>query len=181
MKQMSKVAMHGFAVFTLVALGSAVLSAQSSPPATNNRAGGMRIEGATVSVLNNRTLIRSAISSDHPSVGIALAPGDQGLDGVTKMTCPATPGTCTIVAEMNVQLGFGTNSPSFLLCFEVDGNFVDGDCPLLGVIPTSNWTSASFARATQVSSGTHNVQTIISTTDAAFRGFYTITYRVYKP
>jgi hypothetical protein len=183
MKNMFKRSMPVVTVVVLVALGYVALSAQSGGyHPTNSNAGGRSLDEPKVAVLTGRSLNKTAISYDNPSFGVALVAGPQGLDGVTTVNCPGTTGTCTIGAEMSVQLGFGNNSPGFSLCFAVDGSIVNvGGCPDLGTIPANNWSFASFSEATSVPHGTHTVQTIIWPYDTADRGYYTINYRVYKP
>jgi hypothetical protein len=182
MKDMLKRGSLVFTVIVLVALGYVALSAQSRGyHPTSSNAGGRALEAPEIAVLNSRTLGKTAISYDNPTAGVALAAEEQGLDGVTTITCPGTT-TCTIGAEMSVQLGYGNNSPGFSLCFAVDGNIVNGGgCPDLGTIPSNNWSSASFSEATSVPHGKHTVQTIIWPFDTAYRGYYTVNYRVYKP
>jgi len=167
------------AVVILVALGYVAMSAQSGGdhPTTSN-ASGRALDAPLSAVLTGRTLVKSAISYDNPAFGVGLVAGPQGLDGVTTINCPGTT-TCTIGAEMNVQLGYGNNSPGVSLCLSVDGSVVS--CPTLGTIPASGWSFISFALATSVPHGTHTVQTLVWPSDVASRGFYTISYRVYKP
>ncbi len=171
-------------VLVLIVLASAFLSAQSpyGPPTAPNGKGRSGDEPSTAS-LAGRNLVKTTINYDNPQLGVALTIGPQGLDNVTTITCPGTTGTCTFAAEMNVQLGFGGDGP-FGMCLAVDGNIVNGGgCPTLGIIPASNWSSASFSEATaNVPHGTHTVQTIIwPLSNSADRGYYTINYRVYRP
>jgi hypothetical protein len=182
MKNRFKRGMPALTVIVLIALGSVTLSAQSGGDhPTSSNGGGRSSNTPTGGVLTSRTLVKTAISYDNPQGLVVLAAAPQGLDGVTTITCPGT-ATCTIAAEMNVQLGFGNSNPDFSLCFAVDGNIVNGGgCPTLGVIPVTKWSFASFSEATTVPHGTHTVQTIIWPFDTAYRGYYTISYRVYKP
>jgi len=85
---------------------------------------------------------------------------------------------------MRVQLGMSTSSGNFYsICLKVDGTIVEGGgCPSMGVIPQGAWTVTSFAEIKKVSAGTHKVQTMVSTLNGgAQSGFYTNTYRIYKP
>ena len=68
------------------------------------------------------------------------------------------------------------------LCFLVDGSVINGgSCPDLGVVSTSSWNSVSFSLVTTAAKGTHSIQTEIWPSVTASRGYYTVTYRVYKP
>jgi hypothetical protein len=153
-------------ITALIALGRPPLSAQS--------------------VLSSRTLQKSYFSYGNSAATVPLVAGLQAVDSPVTVTCPTstTSTTCTIEGEMRVQLGMSTFSGNFYsICLKVDGTIVEGGgCPSMGVIPQGAWTVTSFAEIKKVSAGTHKVQTMASTLyGGAQSGFYTNTYRIYKP
>ena len=181
MKKMVASGVLSFSAFVLLGFVPAALFAQSSHRTSNNSADETQATPATQ--LKSRVLVKSVLSFDAPSLGVSLIASPQALDPATTITCPNQPATCTIVADMNVQLGFASNaSNSVSLCFLVDGSVINGGaCPSLAAIPTSNWTSLSFSLVTTATPGAHSIQTQVWPSVTASRGYYTVTYRVYKP
>ena len=175
------VAARMLSAFILLAFVPAALFAQASHATSNNIAD--EPQAAPQTQLKSRVLVKSVLSFDAPSAGVSLTAAPQALDPATTIACPSQPATCTIVADINVQVGFASSASNGLsLCFLVDGSVINGgSCPTLAAIPTSNWTSVSFSLVTTGTPGTHSIQTQIWPSVTASRGYYTVTYRVYKP
>jgi hypothetical protein len=171
---------HFVVAFVLFAFVPVALFAQSTHATSSNSVDQSQAPPATQ--LKSRVLVKSVISFDTPNEGVALTASPQALDPATTITCPNMPATCTIVVDINVQYGFGASSGPVSLCFLVDGVVTNaGSCPDVGFLPTSNWTSTTFSMVATAGKGTHGVQTEIWPSATASRGYYTITYRVYKP
>ncbi len=182
MKKMLGVRMLSFSAFVLLAFVPATLFAQSPHATSSNRDGQYELVQPPTTQLKSRVLVKSVLSYDTPSSGVALTASPQPLDPATTITCPNSPATCTIVADINVQFGFGSSTGVVSLCFLVDGSVINGgSCPDLGVVSTSSWNSVSFSLVTTAAKGTHSIQTEIWPSVTASRGYYTVTYRVYKP
>jgi hypothetical protein len=180
MKKMVELGILSFSAFVLLAFVPAALFGQSSHATSSHSADQSQL--APTVQLKGRVLFKSVMSYDTPSLGVALTASPQALDPATKITCPISTATCTIVADINVQFGFGASTGAVSLCFLVDGSVINGGaCPDLGIVPTSNWTSVSFSLVTKARNGTHSIQTQIWPSITAERGYYTVTYRVYQP
>jgi hypothetical protein len=180
MKKMVRLEILSLSVFALLAFAPAAVFAQSHPTSSHSAD---QSEVSQVTQLKSRVLVKSVLSFDTPGSGVALTASPQALDPATTITCPASPATCTIVADINVQVGFASSSGDAVsLCFLVDGSIINGGaCPDLGIIPTSGWSEISFSLVTTATKGTHSIQTQIWPSATADRGYYTVTYRVYKP
>jgi hypothetical protein len=134
-------------------------------------------------VATNHVLQRTYVNSDTPSVFASVPPGGQPIDALTTISCPGTTGTCTIEFDQSIQLYTTSNSiDSVSFCAELDGS--GPDCPTLAYpLPApGTYTTVTFPqRISGVSHGTHTVQSAIVTGNGIDVGYYTFTYRVYKP
>jgi hypothetical protein len=126
-------------------------------------------------------LVGTYSNVNRPASFSALAGGTTAVDPVTTITCPGTSGTCTIEYDQNMQFGFGTSGDSFSFCIALDGSIVSPGCPTSGAFPTGVAAVSFSQEVTGVSHGTHTVQSLVQSGFGGSIGFYTETYRVYKP
>jgi hypothetical protein len=130
----------------------------------------------------NHVLERTYINSATPGFFNSVAAGMQPIDALTSIVCPGTTGTCTIEVDQNIQLYATSSSDVVSLCFVVDGS--SPECPSL-VDPTpapGTFIDVTFQqKISGVSHGSHTVQSAIETSNGIDVGYYTFTYRVYKP
>jgi len=135
-------------------------------------------------VLKNRSLRNTTFSFQTPIFPVQVsATGFNPVDSPIMLNCPAdTPGRCLFEADMSIQVGSASSATTAQICMAVDGEFVNGEgfCPSSNGVPKTGWMFAKFTQALVVSTGQHTVQTFIKTGANAFRGNYTIDYRVYK-
>jgi hypothetical protein len=126
-------------------------------------------------------LVGTYSNVNRPAGFSALAGGTAAVDPVTTITCPGTSGTCTIEYDQNMQFGFGTSGDFFSFCIALDGSIVSPGCPSSGSFPTGAAAVSFSQEVTGVSHGTHTVQSLVQSGFGGSIGFYTETYRVYKP
>jgi hypothetical protein len=159
----------------------AVISVQAGNPAQNSPVSSTRAEQPDT-VLPNRTLAKTYMSYDNGLV--AVAAGFQPIDSPTTVLCPGTSGTCTIVAEENLQLSGTTAGNRWAICLFVDGTQASQpNCPFLGFVTSDgSYAANSFSQAfSGLSFGSHTVQSFVYTDSGANRSIYSIHYRVYRP
>jgi hypothetical protein len=131
----------------------------------------------------NHVLQRTYVNSATPASFGSVAAGTQPIDALTTITCPGASGTCTIEFDQSIQLLATSSSPDlFGFCADLDGSAPA--CPaLVDPLPApGTYTNVTFPqRISGVSHGTHTVQSSIITDNGIDVGYYTFTYRVYKP
>jgi hypothetical protein len=180
MNKRIKLLVYVTAVFTLVGAYAVITaqagnSAQNSPVPTNP---GEQAE----TVLGSRHLHRTYISYDNFPVEVDA--GFQAIDSPLTVVCPGTSGTCTIVAEQNLQLSGTTTGNRWSTCLAVDGVYSSEPyCPYMGYVPSDgSFTTGSFSQAfSGLPVGRHTVQSFLYTFSGGSRSIYSIHYRVYKP
>lgn len=130
----------------------------------------------------NHVLERTYINSATPLLFTSEPAGTQPIDALTSVVCPGTTGTCTIEVDQNIQFYSTSSSDLVSFCLVVDGS--SPECPAL-VDPTpapGTFITVTFQQTISgISHGSHTVQSAISTGNGIDVGYYTFTYRVYKP
>jgi hypothetical protein len=119
----------------------------------------------------------------RPGSGTPFGSGVVAIDSPTSISCPGTSGTCTIEYDQSAQILNSSTSNNYGFCIYLDGSQVPPNCPSLGLLAeNSTFTGYSFSQEVSgVPHGTHTVQTFILTASGGTLGYYTLTYRVYKP
>ena len=181
---MHKKSMLGVAVVTMLLIGGAfvALSARSGRSSQTN-AVAMTPTGDAPTVIFNRSLKSSSVSWGGCC---QTAPaGFFNIDSPLNFTCPG-PGTCTVSAEMSVQVGANTTAANrWALAALVDGAYMEEPpaAPYVGELLTDGDYSAAqwTANMSQVPAGHHTLQSQIYTDFGATLANYSIVYRLYKP
>ena len=141
---------------------------------------------AAVKHVLKSTYINTCIPS-NTCFSFTLASGAYtAVDAPTTVVCPGTSGTCLIQADQWLEVGGTTTAGNnTALCLLVDGVIVSAGgfaCYYNEETPTDgSFIMGSFSQGTNVSAGSHTVQTTIWTDFGATGAAYTNTYRVYKP
>lgn len=176
---MSKVTKTLLVSLMIVLVGSSlVLLAQDSGSAAATNALGLARQPIQPPTAVNHVLKQTKINTGAPPT---VGPGFTAIDAPTSVTCAGTSGTCTLQADQWIQLGNAAGS-DIAICFYIDGVAVNG-CYYNGEVPADGfYTMFSVSQgASSIPFGTHTVQTVVYSSSATSGGYYSSTYRVYKP
>ena len=138
--------------------------------------------GVAQSVYAGRFLNATRFTTNASGAVVTIPSGMVALDSPGTINCPGTAGTCTLEVDQHVQVGGSkVASNQVAICTMVDGALLP--CPILGVVPLSGfWTTPGFVQVRSgLALGPHTVQTFVSTSAEALRGYYSVAYRIYKP
>lgn len=169
----------GILVVTICLIAGAFL-ALSAAPGKSRKASVLNLPAKPPALIFNKALKSTSVVVGEAD--ITIPSGFTNIDSPLGFTCPG-PTTCTVAAEMNVQLGENTISGNgWALLGMLDGSYMDGG-PYVGELLTDGRFSAAHWTATLggVTPGHHTLQSQVYTDDGAFLANYELVYRLYKP
>jgi hypothetical protein len=117
---------------------------------------------------------------DSSCSGTLVSGGYAPVDAVTTVTCPGTSGTCTIQADQDVQVS--SVDAELAICLYVDGVMINGCYFTIGTDSSGRYVQNHTTQSVSgVAHGTHTVQTFQYSNNSGSFGFYSASYRVFKP
>lgn len=157
-------------------VGAAQASLKASPAV-----GGASAKPFSVQVTNEK-MVDSALTRGFS--GVTTGSGTfTPVDAVSTVHCPAKALSCSIDADMAVELldASGLSGNQFAICLAIDGNLLS--CNYTDVAPLDGYyrTWDSLQSAGPYAPGSHTVQTEIYTAAPVSLAYFYSTYHVYKP